>query len=60
MPSLRARRDDIALLTGYFIHRYASRMGKKISRISKKTLALFKPTIGRATSGSCRILSNVR
>ena len=42
MPSRRPCWDDIALLTGYFIHRYASRMGKKISRISKKTLALFQ------------------
>jgi transcriptional regulator with GAF, ATPase, and Fis domain len=38
MPSLRDRKDDIPLLVEYFIHRYASKMGKKIRRIDKKTL----------------------
>jgi PAS domain S-box-containing protein len=42
MPALRARREDIAMLTEYFIHRYAGEMGKKISSISKKTLDLFQ------------------
>jgi PAS domain S-box-containing protein len=38
MPSLRDRSEDIPLLVEYFIHRYASKMGKKILRIDKKTL----------------------
>jgi PAS domain S-box-containing protein len=38
MPSLRDRREDIPLLVEYFIHRYASKMGKKIRRIDKGTL----------------------
>jgi transcriptional regulator with GAF, ATPase, and Fis domain len=38
MPPLRKRREDIPLLVEYFIHRYASKMGKKIRRIDKKTM----------------------
>src|SRR5580658_1117576 len=38
MPSLRERREDILLLAKYFIERYASRAGKKIRNIERKTL----------------------
>jgi transcriptional regulator with GAF, ATPase, and Fis domain len=38
MPSLCERRDDILLLAQYFIQRYASRAGKKIRNIERKTL----------------------
>jgi formate hydrogenlyase transcriptional activator len=38
MPSLCERRDDILLLAKYFIERYASRAGKKIRNIERKTL----------------------
>jgi len=39
MPSLRERSEDILLLATYFIERYASKAGKKITNIERKTLA---------------------
>jgi transcriptional regulator with GAF, ATPase, and Fis domain len=39
MPSLRERPEDILLLATYFIERYASKAGKKIRSIERKTLA---------------------
>ena len=39
MPSLRERPEDIVLLATYFIERYASKAGKKIRSIERKTLA---------------------
>jgi PAS domain S-box-containing protein len=42
MPSLRFRREDIPLLAEYFIHRYAGKMGKKISRISRESLQMLQ------------------
>jgi transcriptional regulator with GAF, ATPase, and Fis domain len=38
MPPLRERTEDIRLLVEYFIHRYASKMGKKIRGIQKKAM----------------------
>jgi formate hydrogenlyase transcriptional activator len=42
VPSLRERTDDIPLLTKYFIERYATTAGKRISNIDNKTLELFQ------------------
>jgi formate hydrogenlyase transcriptional activator len=42
MPSLRERVEDIPLLVAYLTQRYASKMGKKIIGIDKKTLELFQ------------------
>ena len=56
MPSLRARREDIPLLAEYFIHRYAKKLGKKVSRISKKTLQMFQDY---EWPGNIRELQNV-
>jgi formate hydrogenlyase transcriptional activator len=42
VPSLRERKSDIPLLVEYLIERYAKRIGKKISRVKKKTLDLFQ------------------
>jgi len=56
MPSLHARKEDIPMLTEYFIHRYAGQMGKKISRIRRKTLALFQ---SYPWPGNIRELQNV-
>jgi formate hydrogenlyase transcriptional activator len=42
MPSLRERVEDIPLLVAYLTQRYASKMGKKISGIDKRTLELFQ------------------
>jgi transcriptional regulator with GAF, ATPase, and Fis domain len=38
MPSLRERREDILVLAKYFVQRYASRAGKTIRNIERKTL----------------------
>jgi transcriptional regulator with GAF, ATPase, and Fis domain len=56
MPSLRARSEDIALLTEYFIQRYAQKLGKKISGISRKTLDQFR---SYRWPGNIRELQNV-
>jgi transcriptional regulator with PAS, ATPase and Fis domain len=42
VPSIRERKEDIQILVDYFIKRYADKLGKKINRIEKKTLDLFK------------------
>lgn len=42
LPALRHRKDDIALLTRYFIDRYAKKIGKKINVISKSVLQEMK------------------
>jgi len=56
MPPLRERRTDIAMLTEHFIHRHADKMGRKIARISKKTLELFQ---GYDWPGNIRELQNI-
>ena len=56
MPSLRERPEDIALLTEYFIQRYAQKLGKAISGISKKTLEQFR---SYSWPGNIRELQNV-
>jgi PAS domain S-box-containing protein len=40
VPALRDRKDDLLMLIEYFVHRYASRAGKPIRSIDKKTLDL--------------------
>jgi PAS domain S-box-containing protein len=42
IPSLRQRKEDIPLLVEYFVGRYASKAGKTIRNITKKTLNLLK------------------
>src|ERR1700732_4022887 len=42
LPALRERVDDIPLLVEYLVELYAQKAGKKIRRISKKTLDLFQ------------------
>ena len=56
MPPLRERLEDIALLTEYFIQRYAQKLGKKISGISKRTLDQFR---SYSWPGNIRELQNV-
>ncbi len=56
VPSLRERKDDIALLVEYLVERYAKRAGKKISHIKKKTLDLFQ---AYDWPGNIRELQNV-
>ena len=56
VPPLRERKEDISMLVEYFIERYASKVGKKISNIEKKTLELFQ---GYAWPGNIRELQNI-
>jgi len=56
VPPLRERREDIRLLVEYFIDRYASKMGKKISSIDRKTLAHLQ---SYSWPGNIRELQNV-
>src|SRR6202011_6128091 len=42
IPSLRKRKEDIPLLVEYFVGRYASKAGKTIRNIRKKTMSLLK------------------
>src|SRR5262249_39136798 len=37
-PSLKERQDDIPILVDYFISRFATRMGKRIHQIDRRTL----------------------
>lgn len=56
VPPLRDRKDDIPLLVEYLIERYASKAGKKITRIHRKTLELFQ---AYDWPGNIRELQNV-
>lgn len=56
VPPLRERKDDIPLLVEYLTERYASKAGKKIKNIQKKTLELFR---GYDWPGNIRELQNV-
>ncbi len=40
VPPLRDRREDIPLLVEYLTQRYAAKMGKKITSVSRRTIDL--------------------
>ncbi|HEY4046028.1 MAG TPA: sigma-54 dependent transcriptional regulator, partial [Acidobacteriaceae bacterium] len=42
VPPLRERREDIAMLLEYFLHRYAKQAGKVFRSIDKNTFVLFR------------------
>src|SRR5262245_8063463 len=56
VPPLRERKDDILVLLEYFVKRFASRTGKNIRSIDKKTLELFQ---SYSWPGNIRELQNV-
>jgi transcriptional regulator with GAF, ATPase, and Fis domain len=56
IPPLRERKEDIPLLVEYFIDRYASKMGKKIRSINRKSLELLRSYLW---PGNIRELQNV-
>jgi formate hydrogenlyase transcriptional activator len=56
MPSLRERAGDIPLLVEYLAGRYAARMGKKITNVSRRTLDVLT---AYAWPGNVRELQNV-
>jgi PAS domain S-box-containing protein len=56
IPPLRERREDIPLLVGYFIERYARKAGKNFQAVNKKSLALLQ---SYPWPGNIRELQNV-
>ena len=56
IPPLRERKEDIPMLVEYFIDRYASKAGKKIKSINKKSLKLLQ---SYPWPGNIRELQNV-
>jgi len=56
VPPLRERKEDIALLVQYFVDRYATKAGKRITGISKKSMDLLQ---SYAWPGNIRELQNV-
>jgi transcriptional regulator with GAF, ATPase, and Fis domain len=56
IPPLRERRQDIAMLLEYFLHRYAKRAGKVFTSIEQHTLDLFQ---NYEWPGNIRELQNV-
>lgn len=55
-PSLRERIDDIPILVDYFAARFATRMGKRITRIERRTLEALQRY---SWPGNIRELQNV-
>ncbi len=56
IPPLRERRDDIPVLVDYLTHRYAKRIGKRITSVSRRTMDVFTTY---AWPGNVRELQNV-
>jgi formate hydrogenlyase transcriptional activator len=56
VPPLRRRKEDIPLLVEYFVARYASKAGKRITGIDKRSLDLLQ---SYAWPGNIRELQNV-
>jgi PAS domain S-box-containing protein len=56
VPPLRKRREDIPMLVGYFVKRYAEKMGKQIRKIDNKTLERCQ---SYAWPGNIRELQNI-
>ena len=56
VPALRKRREDIPLLTRYFVQKYAQRMGRAVQRIPK---AAFEALTNYGWPGKIRELQNV-
>jgi PAS domain S-box-containing protein len=56
VPPLRERRDDIPLLVGYFIERYARKDGKRFQAVNKRSLDLLQ---SYPWPGNIRELQNV-
>jgi transcriptional regulator with PAS, ATPase and Fis domain len=56
VPPLRQRKEDISLLVEYFVDRYASKAGKKITGIDKRSMLLLQTY---SWPGNIRELQNV-
>jgi PAS domain S-box-containing protein len=56
VPPLRERKEDIPLLVEYFVDRFSTSMGKRMTKINKKSLALLE---AYPWPGNIRELQNV-
>ena len=56
VPPLRERKEDIPLLVEYFVDRFSTSMGKRITKINRKSLALLE---AYPWPGNIRELQNV-
>jgi len=56
LPTLRERKEDIPLLAGHFLNRYAEELGKQISQISPDALRIL---IQYDYTGNVRELQNI-
>jgi transcriptional regulator with PAS, ATPase and Fis domain len=56
MPPLRERKEDILTLLEYFVQRFGRKLGKKFSKIDKRTVELFR---SYDWPGNVRELQNV-
>ena len=56
IPPLRERIDDVPLLAGYFVHKFAARMGKKITSIGRRAM---EELVAWDWPGNVRELANI-
>ncbi|HEX9901341.1 MAG TPA: helix-turn-helix domain-containing protein, partial [Acidobacteriota bacterium] len=56
MPPLRKKIEDIPLLIGLFLHKYCSRMGKRMKRITPEVVTLLE---SYSWPGNVRELENI-
>jgi len=56
LPPLRQRREDIQLLTGFFLERYSKENGRSVPRLTPEAL---RPLLTYAWPGNVRELENV-
>jgi len=56
IPPLRERIDDVPLLAGYFAHKFAARMGKKITSINRRAM---EKLVAWDWPGNVRELANI-
>jgi two-component system response regulator PilR (NtrC family) len=56
LPPLRERRDDIPMLAGQFLRRFAEEMGKKVNQISPEAM---RKLVSYSWPGNVRELENV-
>ncbi len=56
LPPLRDRRDDIPILAGHFLEKYAKELGKDIRKISAEAMSLLS---GYGFPGNVRELENI-
>jgi formate hydrogenlyase transcriptional activator len=56
IPPLRERTDDVPLLASYFVHKFAARMGKKITGINRRAM---EKLVAWDWPGNVRELANI-